>query len=161
MPDWFWALLISLPTASLAEYWLHRSMHTWLLKKVHAMHHKEGTGQGWFLEFKDYLKGGILVGWLGFLYSVEVGLGWLAGMIIYGAWAAYSHQLQHERPELCFWLPRPVHFIHHHQHMWHHNFGISFDFWDRVFGTYKKVDWQPQPDRPRFSLLGMLKIRWF
>jgi sterol desaturase/sphingolipid hydroxylase (fatty acid hydroxylase superfamily) len=98
---------------------------------------------------------------VGFLHSFEAGIGFLAGGLFYAAWAAYSHQLQHERPELCFWLRRPVHYLHHHHHLWHHNFGISVSFWDHVFGTYKKVDWQPPPRPERLSPLMYLRIKWF
>jgi sterol desaturase/sphingolipid hydroxylase (fatty acid hydroxylase superfamily) len=69
--------------------------------------------------------------------------------------------VQHEKPELVFWLPRPVHHLHHSQKMWHHNFGILVDFWDRVFGTYKPVDPQPHEPRPRVTLLSYFQIKWF
>jgi sterol desaturase/sphingolipid hydroxylase (fatty acid hydroxylase superfamily) len=44
--------------------------------------------------------------------------------------------------------------------MWHYNFGMTFDIWDRVFRTYKPVEWresvQPQPaNRSKFS------VRWW
>ena len=84
--------------------------------------------------------------------------GFAAGGLFYACFAAYSHQLQHEKPELCFWLPRPVHYIHHHEKMWHHNFGISIDLWDRVFGTYKKVDWHAEPGK--WSFRGYFTIKW-
>jgi sterol desaturase/sphingolipid hydroxylase (fatty acid hydroxylase superfamily) len=151
------AIVIFLST--FVEYWGHRFMHRWLLRKRHARHHQLGTGQGWLGEFFDYSTGTLVLLWVGFLYSVEAGIGWAAGGLLYAAWAAYSHQLQHERPELCFWLRRPVHYLHHHHHMWHHNFGISVSLWDHVFGTYKKVDWQP-PAGKSHSPLDYLRIKW-
>jgi len=27
--------------------------------------------------------------------------------------------------------------VHHRDQMWHHNFGLAVDWWDRVFGTYR------------------------
>ena len=33
----------------------------------------------------------------------------------------------------------PTHYVHHAFNMWHYNFGMTFDIWDRVFGTYKPV----------------------
>lgn len=44
--------------------------------------------------------------------------------------------------------------------MWHHNFGLAVDWWDRVFGTYKSVEWLTdkelqQPER------GYLQLRWW
>ena len=152
------AFLIAIVLGTLVEYWGHRLMHAWLLKSVHLRHHKEGKGQGWLLEFKDYLLGTCWLLPLGFLYSIEVGIGWLAGGLWYAAFAAYSHQLQHEKPELCFWIARPVHHLHHHHNMWYHNFGISTDFWDRIFRTYKKVDWLPEEKRR--SIRSWLDIRW-
>jgi sterol desaturase/sphingolipid hydroxylase (fatty acid hydroxylase superfamily) len=157
MPDWLLAFPIALLVGTLVEYWAHRAMHGWLLKKKHAEHHKEGTGQGWFWEFLDYFFPTLPILPVGFLYSLEAGIGFAAGGIFYAAFAAYSHQLQHEKPELCFWLIRPVHYLHHNNHMWKHNFGISIDLWDRVFGTYKKVDWQRERSG---SFWGLVRIKW-
>src|SRR5262249_7325709 len=123
MPVWLNAFLIALFVGTLVEYWGHRAMHQWLLRKRHANHHREGVGQGWFGESCDYSTGCLPIVPAGFLYSVEAGIGFAAGATLYAAFAAYSHQLQHERPEMCFWLIRPVHYIHHHNHMWKANFG--------------------------------------
>lgn len=158
MPVSVVAFAAALLVASLTEYWGHRFMHAWLLKKKHAAHHKEGTGQGWLGEFYDYVLGSIPLLLLPFLFGMSIGGWFLAGGLTYAAFAAYSHQLQHEKPELCFWLPRPVHRIHHEQHMWRHNFGISIDLWDRVFGTYRKVEWTPSPTPRRWR--EMFTIKW-
>lgn len=157
MPDWLIAFLLALVVGSLVEYWGHRMMHGWLLKRKHAEHHKEGFAQGWFWEFLDYLLPTLPIDAVGFLYSWEAGWGFAAGGVAFAAFAAYSHQLQHERPELCFWLIRPVHYLHHKEHMWKNNFGISIDLWDRVFGTYRLVDWRPTE---RFRLRGLFRIKW-
>ncbi|MCI0639438.1 MAG: sterol desaturase family protein [Gemmataceae bacterium] len=158
MPVWLTACLIGFVVGSLAEYWGHRAMHTVLLKKKHAEHHRDNDGQGWFWEFVDYVVGAGFLLPVGFIHSWEAGWGFAAGGLSYAAFAAYSHQLQHEFPELCFWMIRPCHAIHHDNHMWKTNFGIGIDVWDRVFGTYQKVPWQ-RPDRP-FSLLRMFRIKW-
>jgi sterol desaturase/sphingolipid hydroxylase (fatty acid hydroxylase superfamily) len=163
MPVLLTAFLIALTVGTLVEYWAHRMMHAFLLKKKHAEHHKEGIGQGWFWEFLDYFFPTLPIMGLAyaisvyFFESVEGGIGFAAGGVFYACFAAYSHQLQHERPELCFWIVRPVHYLHHHGHMWKHNFGISLDIWDRVFGTYKYVEWKPE-QRP--SWLGLVRIKW-
>lgn len=159
MPEWLAAFLLAFPVGTLVEYWAHRAMHRFLLKRKHAEHHRDGWGQGWFGEFVDYVVGCLPIIPAGFLYSVEAGIGFAAGGLLYAAFAAYAHQLQHERPELCFWMPRPVHAIHHEKHLWKANFGISLDLWDRVFGTYKALDWTP-PQRP-FSFWGLFRIKWF
>jgi sterol desaturase/sphingolipid hydroxylase (fatty acid hydroxylase superfamily) len=154
------AFVIALLLGTFVEYWGHRAMHRWLLRRRHARHHKEGTGQGWLGEFFDYGTGAVPLMLLGFLWSVPFGVGLTLGGVTYAALAAYSHQLQHERPELCFWLRSPVHFLHHDRHMWHHNFGISLDFWDHVFGTYKKVDWQPPARERPARLSDYVRINW-
>ena len=43
--------------------------------------------------------------------------------------------------------------------MWHTNFGISIDLWDRVFGTYRVVDWKPEPAKRSWT--GLFTIKWF
>lgn len=165
MPDWLFSFVIALFVGTLVEYWGHRLMHGFLLKKRHARHHRDGDGQGWLLEFKDYFLGSFPVTLIGgllayYFLSLDAGIGFWAGGILYAALAAYSHQLQHERPELCFWLSRPVHYLHHANHHWHHNFGITFDIWDRVFGTYKKVEWDWNQFRGKRSYWGLFRIKW-
>lgn len=160
MPVWLSGFLIALFVGSLVEYWGHRLMHAWLLRKKHARHHRDNVGQGWVFEFRDYFVGTLpLLPW-GFVHSVEAGLGYLAGGVVYGAVAAYSHELQHAHPELCFWLIRPVHYLHHANHQWHHNFGITLDVWDRVFGTYRPVGWEGRPYSGRRNYWRLLRIRW-
>jgi sterol desaturase/sphingolipid hydroxylase (fatty acid hydroxylase superfamily) len=161
MLEWLIGFGIALVLGSLVEYWGHRLMHAWLLKKRHARHHRDGDGQGWLGEFRDYFLGSVVFLPWGFLYSWQLGLGWLAGGIVYGMFAAYSHQLQHEKPELCFWLVRPVHYLHHENHQWHHNFGISLDIWDRVFGTYKKMTWNLNQHVGKRNFWDLFRIRWY
>jgi sterol desaturase/sphingolipid hydroxylase (fatty acid hydroxylase superfamily) len=156
------AFLAAFVLCSLVEYAIHRLMHLrWFLGKKHAEHHRDGWGQGFLGEFFDYLIGFPVVGWVGFLYSVEAGIGFAAGCLVYAVLAAYAHQLQHDRPELVFWMPRPVHYLHHKNHAWHNDFGILLDVWDRVFGTYKVYEWKPER-RPRdFPLRAFFQIKWY
>jgi sterol desaturase/sphingolipid hydroxylase (fatty acid hydroxylase superfamily) len=156
------AFLIGTFVEFAVHYLMHRRV---VLGKVHTLHHAEGTGQGWFGEFLVYflpalpfMIGCLLIGWL-LLGALWLGIGMVIGGTFYAAFAAYAHQVQHERPELTFWMRRPVHYIHHTQNMWHHNFGISFDFWDRLFGTYKLVDWQHKPGSIR--LRDFFRIHWY
>jgi sterol desaturase/sphingolipid hydroxylase (fatty acid hydroxylase superfamily) len=147
--------------ASLLEYWLHRLMH--VSQKVgarHLEHHRNNTGQGVLWEFRDYIQGAIVLIAAMFLYSWIAGIGWLLGSFAYAAFSAYAHQLQHENPTKCFWMKMPIHYVHHKYGMWHHNFGLAVDWWDKVFGTYKLVDWLTeeelsQPER------NLLQVRWW
>ena len=155
------AFLTAIFAATLMEYGGHRLMHArWLLALRHAEHHRDGSGQGVLGEFIDYLLGAIGILWVGFLHSIEAGLGTILGGITYCILAAYSHQVQHERPELVFWLKRPIHYLHHTHHMWRHNFGILVDFWDRLFDTYKVVEWNPERPPLDHPLRAFFEIKW-
>jgi sterol desaturase/sphingolipid hydroxylase (fatty acid hydroxylase superfamily) len=136
-------------------------MHTgYLLKKRHAKHHRNLAGQGWWGEFTDYVVPGIAIIWVGFPFSVPAGLGFAVGALAYAAFAAYAHQVQHENPDLVFWLPRPVHYLHHRDNMWRGNFGISLDLWDRVFATYRAVEWRPERSPRAYPFRRYFDIRW-
>jgi sterol desaturase/sphingolipid hydroxylase (fatty acid hydroxylase superfamily) len=45
--------------------------------------------------------------------------------------------------------------------MWHNNFGITFSFWDKVFGTYKDIDWKSEKERRQYRLADYFQIQWF
>ena len=155
------AFVAALVVGSFLEYLGHRLMHLrWVLGHRHIQHHVRGWGQGVLGEFRDYLYGLPVVGWFGFLHSVEAGVAFAVGTLVYAFFAAYSHQLNHERPELVFWMPRPVHHLHHARSLWKHNFGISTDIWDRVFGTYRVVDWTPASRPFDHSLREFGRIWW-
>jgi sterol desaturase/sphingolipid hydroxylase (fatty acid hydroxylase superfamily) len=152
---------------TLGEYLMHRWMHHGVaMKRVHGRHHLLRVGQGWLGEFIDYGRGGIgpilaFAGPLAWpLGMPTVALGFLAGAGAHVAFAAYSHQLQHEKPHLVFWMKKPVHFLHHDQKMWTTNFGISTDVWDRLFGTYQDVEWEPETFGLANSIREFVRIDW-
>jgi sterol desaturase/sphingolipid hydroxylase (fatty acid hydroxylase superfamily) len=155
------AFVGALVAGSLMEYFGHLLMHRRvILGKRHTEHHRTSQGQGFAGEFRDYLLALPVVGWIGFVYSVRAGIAWAAGSVLFGAFAAYSHQAQHQRPELIVWMRKPIHHLHHRHNSWHHNFGISLDIWDRVFGTYREFDWTPDPAAQPRSMRDFLAIRW-
>jgi len=156
------AFLLALVVSSLGEYVVHRLMHARLvLGRKHLEHHREGTAQGWWGEFLDYFLPTIPFLWLGFLYSIPAGVGWMFGVFAYTCIAAYAHQVQHDNPDLVFWLKKPIHHLHHKGKMWHNNFGITISLWDKVFGTYKDVDWEPENDHGHYRLVHYFRIHWF
>jgi sterol desaturase/sphingolipid hydroxylase (fatty acid hydroxylase superfamily) len=57
-------------------------------------------------------------------------------------------------------MPMPVHYVHHKYGQWHHNFGLAVDWWDRVFGTYKAMDWYDEKEQAKPEL-GFRQLRWF
>lgn len=134
--------LLAFVFASLVEYWLHRLMHlNPRIGKRHLDHHRRNEGQGFLWEFRDYVCGGALGMFPVFFYAWDAGWGWCLGALSFCLFSAYAHQMQHDNPMKCFWMAMPVHYVHHKYGMWHHNFGLAVDWWDRIFGTYKPVDW--------------------
>lgn len=147
--------------ASFVEYWMHRLMHASpRVGQRHRDHHRRNEGQGVLWEFFDYVKGSAIAMLIPFLFSVAAGLGWVAGALVYAAFSAYAHQLQHENPTRCFWMKMPVHYVHHKYNMWHHNFGLGVDWWDHVFGTYKPVEWITEEEKAQANR-GYLQLRWW
>ncbi len=136
------AFVAAIVMGTFVEYWGHRLMHRWKWGH-HARHHQHNQGQGWLGEFRDYALPSTTIAWVGFLYSTEAGLGFALGALAYASLAAYAHQIQHERPRQVWWMAQPTHSVHHYHSEWHHNFGITVDWWDHVFGTYRLHE----PDR--------------
>lgn len=151
---------------SQTEYWVHIFMHKRiLLGHSHIFHHEEPWDEHFFQQYKYYLlgwapmSGAFILGFWAAGYLL-VGLGIAAGGFLWATWVAYAHTLQHEKPELVFWMRRPIHYIHHTHHLPGYNFGLSVDWWDHVFGTYKAMPWTCAP-RPRWWGLHLLSIHWF
>jgi sterol desaturase/sphingolipid hydroxylase (fatty acid hydroxylase superfamily) len=125
---------------------------------THYTHHQHNQGAGFISEFKDYCKV-VPILCLAFLISASVGISVLLAGVVYAAFSAYAHQLQHDNPTKCFWMKMPVHYIHHKHNQWHHNFGIAVDWWDRLFGTYKPMEWPTELELARPER-GPLQIKW-
>ena len=156
------AWTVAFLVGSLVEYWGHRLMHAGiLLPRGHLEHHASGEGKGVLPEFLHYL----LYTWVflpwGFLVSAPAGWGFLAGILSYCFFSAYGHQLQHDSPAACFWMRRmPVHYVHHLHNQDNVNLGLALDWWDRVFGTYRPVEFDRNAMIAR-SRGGLLDVRWF
>ncbi|NJL82538.1 MAG: sterol desaturase family protein [Chloroflexaceae bacterium] len=138
------SVLLAFLVCSFLEYWIHRLMHHWSwfgrITK-HQKHHSHNTGAGVFVELGNYCAIVPFVTIPAFLVAPAMGIGVLVGSLLYVAFAAYAHQLQHDNPTKCFWLKMPLHYVHHGQNQWHYNYGLVIDWWDYVFGTYKPADW--------------------
>ncbi|AFY39754.1 fatty acid hydroxylase [[Leptolyngbya] sp. PCC 7376] len=162
--------LLAFLFGSFIEYWIHRVFHvrqSHPIKKVfpklgkgHTRHHLGGEGQGFLWEFRNYVLGTCPVMIPMFFISLEAGISWASGIVVYAAFAAYAHQLQHDTPIKCVWMSIPVHYVHHKYNQWHHNYGIGVDWWDRIFGTYKSQEWIESQELSQ-SEATMLAIKWY
>lgn len=142
---------------SLVEYAVHRAMHSgWCFGQRHREHHRDGWAQGVLPELRTYIVPGVPLVAPAYLIDLPSGLGWTAGCVSFAAFASYAHQLQHDSPAACRWMRMPVHYVHHRDQMWRHNFGLAVDWWDRAFGTYRKVEC----DELRDDAAGALDVGW-
>jgi sterol desaturase/sphingolipid hydroxylase (fatty acid hydroxylase superfamily) len=147
--------------SSFVEYWAHRILHQWrAVGKVHREHHARNEGQGVLWEYIDYVKPSVFLMIPPFFISLPAGIGFFIGGNLFALVSAYSHQLQHENPEACFWMPMPTHYVHHAFNMWHYNFGMTLDIWDRVFRTYKRVEWREKVVRQP-TKRWKYNVRWW
>lgn len=161
--------VVALLCGSLLEYWIHRAFHlrpSHPIKKIfpklgqgHANHHIHGTGQGFLWEFRNYVLGTSPVLVPLFFVSIKIGVTWLLGIVIYAAFAAFAHQLQHDLPIKCFWMSIPVHYVHHKYNQWYHNYGIGVDWWDRLFGTYRSQAWLEEEELQQADAT-LIQIKW-
>jgi sterol desaturase/sphingolipid hydroxylase (fatty acid hydroxylase superfamily) len=155
------AVMCAFSMATLVEYFIHRLMHWGILyPEGHRWHHRSNEARSFLRDFLDYSTGAAVFCWLGFLVSTMSGFGWLLGAFAYAALASYSHQIQHANPNLVFWMRQPVHSLHHARNMTGHNFGILVDWWDRVFGTYRPIEWPRRRASGRYRLKHYLDIPW-
>jgi sterol desaturase/sphingolipid hydroxylase (fatty acid hydroxylase superfamily) len=149
------------------EYLVHVLMHRRLLNgKIHTIHHKNGLGQGVWGEFLAYFLPAMPVPilvtiacYFGSLWSYCIGF-WI-GYVFICFVCAYCHQASHEHPELIFWMPQPQHHVHHRDDMWFHNYGVSSDLWDRLFGTYLKVEYTTPKKMTQLRPRDFFQLKWF
>ncbi len=160
-------IVLGFVVGTFGEYWVHRAMHRGLvLPRRHGDHHREGVGQGAIKEFRDYIGGSVLAAVtfvpLDYFYfsGGALAAGLVSGLLIHAVFAAWCHQAQHDDPRLLPWQSEtPVHFVHHRWAQARHNFGISVDWWDRAFGTYKaEPNWRTMIHAPPRA---WWQIDWF
>lgn len=144
-----------------SEYMIYRAMHWGILHPDGHRHHHETNEARYFLrDLFDYGTAAALLSWPGFLVSTVSGFGWVLGAFVYAAAASYAHQIQHANADLVFWLRRPVHRLHHAHDMTGHNFGILVDWWDRLFLTYRPIEWPRTPPAGGYRLADYFAIPW-
>lgn len=134
--------------ASFLEYWLHRLMHIWpWFGNRLTSHYKHHVSEDANLlgDFKDYGMVAIIFCPI-FFFSYSAGIGTILGGLVFAAFAAYSHQLQHATPTKYLLMKVPVHYLHHN-YSCRYNFGLSVDWWDRVFGTYNPTEWSSKKEQ--------------
>ncbi|CAN5669893.1 hypothetical protein BH24ACT4_BH24ACT4_03210 [soil metagenome] len=155
-------LLVAFPVGwalwTLAEYLLHRfAMHLLhgkgIMSREHLEHH---VTSGWSFDVNHLLSwtGMLLVGavlWAPLGWALDgpaagaaLAVGWAFGYFFY----EYQHAMSHLRaPRTRYQRLVRRHHFHHHFGAPMANHGVSFPFWDHVFGTFERPDQVRVPRR--------------
>jgi len=133
---------------TLGEYLMHRfAMHELrgrgLASREHLRHHAERDSilESWYFAWAGILGVGYALGVSGARVLGPVGwclgIGWVAGYGFYDwiHWRAHRRPVRHPYER---WVRR--HHFHHHFGHPMANHGVTTPVWDRVFGTYERVD---------------------
>jgi sterol desaturase/sphingolipid hydroxylase (fatty acid hydroxylase superfamily) len=137
---WIGVYAAALVLWTLIEYFLHRIFlhHAPFLSELHDLHHNNPHELIGTPVWASVLSGVVVVAapsWL--LLGFELATAATAGMATGYLWYVYGHYAAHYgRPEpgTYFHRVRLRHARHHHLSD-NGNFGVTTDFWDRVFGT--------------------------
>lgn len=142
MPYFFTSILIMILLHDTYFYWTHRLIHhRWIFKHVHLIHHRFSNPTPWaafaFHPFEAIISIGIipiilflvpyhqwaLIIFITFLtlYNALIHLGFSLPFISFGKYqnSASDHSVHHQGSRA--------------------NYGLYFNIWDRLMGTYKKV----------------------
>jgi len=150
MPQWLFVLLGLMMLDLISAYWIHYIQHQvkWMWK-FHLVHHadtwvdtttanRHHPGESVFRAVFTLIA-----------VFVSGAPAWL--VLLYQTLSAALSQFNHANIHLPKWLDTvlgwiivspDMHKVHHHytQPMTDSNYGNIFSFWDRLFGTYIKVD---------------------
>jgi sterol desaturase/sphingolipid hydroxylase (fatty acid hydroxylase superfamily) len=162
----FWTQIQAWPTAlkifvallitDFFLYWIHRAQHrTMLLWRTHSWHHSIEE-MYWFSGFRTSFMHS-------FIYNIpqtvipmfvfrlspwEAGIGYSIGILIQ-FWEHTNTDIKIGFLKYIFITPA-YHRVHHALELRNLNFGTTFSFWDKMFGTY----YNPK-DLPKDAPLGL------
>jgi sterol desaturase/sphingolipid hydroxylase (fatty acid hydroxylase superfamily) len=123
------------------EYFMHRYTfhHAPIFKAGHGEHHKQPKlhiGTPFFITLPIYF----LIAWpIAALFGYDVIACLLSGFIVgYFGYLICHHVVHNKRiqPDSFWHRYKKFHDLHHYKQ--DVNFGVSWQMWDRVFGTYRK-----------------------
>lgn len=133
-----WAALFALGVVlwTLTEYWMHRSLFHRFYRLEHGLHHKSPLE---WIGVSPFLTGaGFLALWFACVSAFgNLGLGGalFAGFVTgYYAYIVIHVVIHHTQHPIVARL-RATHEMHHRGAS--ANFGVSTNFWDRIFRTFK------------------------
>lgn len=140
--------LVGFVAWTLSEYWLHRTFFHWQPSGkvgetmhffVHGVHHK-WPNDPYRLVMPPWVNLSLLffiVAPLAYFVAPSWGFAWVAGYVAgYMNYDVTHYFIHHHKPKMAFYKRLKAHHTYHHYNG-EKQFGVSFIFWDRVFGTMK------------------------
>lgn len=140
-------VIIGLLCIDFTFYWAHRLYHTWALPwRLHRVHHSDtNIDSSTFFRFHPF--DAVLDNTTAIIAVAIFGLD-ISILILFFLINLIFNIVQHSNFVLPHWtdsilgkifVTPNLHKVHHHQNRFYtdSNFGLTFIFWDKIFGTYK------------------------
>ena len=149
LPTWA-RITLAILAVDFFIYWIHRGQHRFdTLWRTHAWHHSieelywfSGFRTSFFHSFLYAIPSSSVSILLFNLTPLEAGIGYSIGLVV----QFWEHtNLRVDIGPLKWIIITPdYHRVHHTTDFNRTNFGTTFSFWDRMFGTYKDPETVPQ-----------------
>ena len=144
----FLVFLAGVATWTLTEYLLHRFLgHVHkgqnFFKSEHLLHHSKVNyfAPAYKKLMLALLVSALLVLLIGLFTSLSVAVSFVIGFAsMYGLYEATHARFHRKEPIAKPFIILRKHHFYHHFHNPKTNHGVTTRFWDRVFGTFKRVE---------------------
>jgi sterol desaturase/sphingolipid hydroxylase (fatty acid hydroxylase superfamily) len=152
LPAWS-RILLAILVVDFLTYWIHRAQHrSDALWRTHAWHHSieqlywfSGFRTSFFHSFLYAIPATTTALVVFNLSPVEAGIGYSIGLVI--QFWEHTNLRVNIGPLRWIIITPDYHRVHHSTGHSRSNFGTTFSFWDRMFGTYTDPSTVP-PDAP-------------
>jgi 4-hydroxysphinganine ceramide fatty acyl 2-hydroxylase len=132
-PLWVLGAAVGVGLWTLVEYVSHRVLHTPDYRKAHDWHHRNPD---LYISFPVWqtpavAAAGAVVAYPNFM---SVWSGFILGYCIF----MFVHHCIHHQCKYFKFMDKFHRWHESHHAGWNHNYGVTTNIWDRVFGTFKK-----------------------
>lgn len=137
-----WRILLAIVVVDFLIYWIHRAQHKFdLLWRTHAWHHSieqlywfSGFRTSFFHSFMYAIPATTVATLVFNLSPLEAGIGYSIGTFI--QFWEHTNVRVNVGPLRWIIITPEYHRVHHSTRHNRSNYGTTFSFWDRLFGTY-------------------------
>ena len=174
----FLIFLSGVATWTLTEYILHRFLgHVHkgknFFKAEHLLHHSKANyfAPAYKKIILALLVSALLILVIGMVTSLSVSVAFVLGFAsMYGLYEATHARFHRKEPIAKPFIILRKHHFYHHFHNPKTNHGVTTRFWDRVFGTFKRVEqvsvppqmtmqWLIEEDKVKSAYVGHFRLK--